>query len=50
MLLSDFLTLVRIIRSLYGSKAARTFFEENKDKFSTLSDVDVEKLKSYLHL
>lgn len=48
MLLSDFLMLVRVVRSLYGAKVARELFEEGVGNYPVLSDIKVESLKKYL--
>lgn len=48
MLLSDFLNLVKITRTLYGAEAARSLFESGKDEFSVLSEIDVKNLRSYV--
>lgn len=41
---SEFLDLVKTIRSVYGYRKAKEMFEKNLDTFPQLSDIDITNL------
>jgi len=41
---SDFLSLVKVIRMLYGVEIATLYFEKNKGKFDTLFSFDYNEI------
>lgn len=47
---SEFLETTKVIRMLYGAKSARDYFEENIEKYTAIIELDLTRLKSYLHL